>query len=276
MVIAADSAVTVSGVVVDESGGQHSGVLKVFERARKIFQLGELPVGLAALGISAIGKRTVASYLEEFELENLDAIAPGGKYPQESLHPLCSKIWKFLQERYRAEFQDALEREKAIPYDEIALDARPSLVVLVAGYGHKKPLGELWQINAPLSEVGEAVVQLRAPGDFGANWFGVIGPVTRFIKGFDARLPEGLHRRLKDKLGEKADEVWPDVEGLLNSLEYKIAYMAMPLEDGIEHVRYLAGLSINFARFALGPPVCGGDVQLATITARQGFTRLER
>lgn len=271
IIIGADSAVTVSGEVEDQSGKRHAGVLKVYERARKIFQLGELPVGVAAFGVSAMGQRTVASYLEEFELDKLQEVAPEGKVG-ENLEPLCKTMWEFLERKYRQEFKENLERRKGRPYDDIPADERPPLAVVVAGYGYRRPLGEVWLVKVPFPGDAEPVVPVRRPGDFGANWFGVSGPVTRFILGFDPSLPARLRKILQERVTDKYAEVWPEIERELRSLEFAIPYPAMPLEDGIEHVRYLTGLAISFARFAVGAPICGGEIRLATITARQGFS----
>ena len=59
VVLGVDSAVTLGDSVT---------VLKVYENAEKLFQLGKKPIGIATFGIAAIGARGIGSYIREFEL----------------------------------------------------------------------------------------------------------------------------------------------------------------------------------------------------------------
>jgi hypothetical protein len=272
IILGADSAVTVSGTVVDEStGARQSGVLKVFERGQKIFQLRkDLPLGLATFGIFGLGERTVGSHLEEFEVDRLANVLQNTGLRLD-IRELCKELWAFFRERYDKAFREPLEAEKKLPFDQIPAEEKPGLGIVVAGYPGGSPLGEVWVVRLPFGVEAGGVQEVRKRGKFGAAWFGVSGPVTRFVKGFDPALPDELVRVLRDKIGAQADGLRPELERVLSSLEYRIPYPGMPLEEGIEHVRYLTGLAISFARYAPGPPVCGGDVRMAVITRKDNF-----
>jgi hypothetical protein len=44
----------------------------------------------------------------------------------------------------------------------------------------------------------------------------------------------------------------------------------MPIQDAIDLAVYLVNVTIGHSRFAVGPAVCGGQIDVATITSR-GF-----
>jgi hypothetical protein len=48
----------------------------------------------------------------------------------------------------------------------------------------------------------------------------------------------------------------------------------MPLQEGIDHVRFLLDVVIGYYRFAVGAPVCGGATRIAVVSRRRGFRRL--
>ena len=48
------------------------GVVKTYENAEKLFQLGDRPIGVAAFGIGALGERNIGSYIREFEMRDPD------------------------------------------------------------------------------------------------------------------------------------------------------------------------------------------------------------
>jgi hypothetical protein len=56
---------------------------------------------------------------------------------------------------------------------------------------------------------------------------------------------------------------------------WPIIYEGMPLQDAIDLAVYLVNVTIGHSRFAVGPPVCGGQIDVATITSR-GFQWIRR
>ncbi len=64
-------------------------------------------------------------------------------------------------------------------------------------------------------------------------------------------------QNLMEKLrGEKlTSSEQASIKNILRKFEYPIPYAAMPMEEGIEHTRFLVELVINHHRFAMGAPV---------------------
>ena len=56
---------------------------------------------------------------------------------------------------------------------------------------------------------------------------------------------------------------------------WPIIYQGMPLQDAIDLAVYLIDGTIGHSRFAVGPPVCGGQIDVATMTHR-GFRWVKR
>ena len=52
------------------------GISKVFEDADKLFQLSNLPIGVASYGIAGLESRTISSFIREFERTGFPADNP--------------------------------------------------------------------------------------------------------------------------------------------------------------------------------------------------------
>jgi hypothetical protein len=48
--------------------------------------------------------------------------------------------------------------------------------------------------------------------------------------------------------------------------ELPLVFDGMPLQDAVDFANFAIQLTIGTFRFALGPPICGGDVDIAVIT----------
>ena len=62
---------------------------------------------------------------------------------------------------------------------------------------------------------------------------------------------------------------------LRDRLMWPIIYQGMPIQDAIDLAVYLVNVTIGHSRFALGPPVCGGQIDVAAVTSR-GFHWIKR
>ena len=59
---------------------------------------------------------------------------------------------------------------------------------------------------------------------------------------------------------------------LMAQFEYLVPFAAMPLEEGVRHVRFLVEMVINHHRFSIGAPVVGGQVKIGKVSYRgEGF-----
>jgi len=258
VILGVDSAVTV-GVP-----GSPGVAAKVYENADKLFQLGELPIGVAVYGIATLGTRTIGSFLREFECCNKALLEGSG-----SVSDVVEALRAFFMERYRQVLVPALEKEHGKPFADIPQDRRPPLGLVVGGFSQGQYLSEVWNITVPVHENSRSAQQVREPGNFGSQWFALFGPIQRYIKGIDEALLGGLARYFEQKLGRPLDGTeQADIQTLVAKFEYRIPFASMPLPEGIAHTRFLIELVINHHRFAVGAPVVGGKAKLGMVTYR--------
>ncbi len=259
VVVGADSALTINVAAKSADGQLISGVGKVYNDAEKLFQVSDLPVAAVIYGVAYLGQRSLESYFREFALKNDKAALR--KMP---LSELAEKLYGFLRGPYQSILGKELESKG------IEKAKWPSLELFLSGFSPNKALPETWGI-APSAETSkEAIRQLREPGNFGANWGGMTDAITRFVKGYDpALLNAALLTTLKEVGRETDEELKKKLEGViqpvLNLYETAVPFIAMPLQQGIDYVKFLLDLTISQAKFVLGAQSCGGSVRVAVV-----------
>lgn len=266
VILGADSAITISGKALTPSG-MTEGVLKVYNDAEKVYQISDLPIGIVTCGIAMIGSRTFKSYINEFEYEEKKE-----KLSKLNLEQICKFIYSFFMRKYEETFKKELETIHGKKYEEIPDNKKPMLGIAVAGFSPKAYLSEVWQVSIPKKEEKEAIIKLRDKGVFGTNWFGIYGSISRLIKGYDNQLLDQVIGYLVNKFkididtGSKAE-----IKKILDQYEHKIPYNAMPLQEGVDHVKFLLDVVINETKFVIGAQICGGKVRVAVIDRDNGF-----
>jgi len=236
--------------------------IKVGEGLRKLIQLEDYPIGIMTFGLGSIGARNLESLVAEFEngLIPLAARPAGDVYTVEAI---ATDLKDFLAAKYDAEFPipapaPAPDGGAAPP------DPRPQMGVIMGGYSRGQFFADAFVIGFP----GGTVTRTRdnTAADVGALWWGVTTPIMRLVLGFD---PD-LHQWFLDKEVDPA-EVGNILSELRGRMQWNILFDGMPLQDAIDFGVYLANVTIGHSRFVVGPPVCGGHVDVATITHR-GFS----
>ncbi len=53
---------------------------------------------------------------------------------------------------------------------------------------------------------------------------------------------------------------------MINKYQYPIPFEAMPIQQGVAHVKFLVEMVINHYRFAIGAPVVGGKARIGLVT----------
>jgi len=276
VIMGADSAVTVSGRIESPDGRSKEGVLKVYNEAEKIFQLYDLPlhklpVGVMTYGVGMLGERTLESYIGEFEYEY-------NKYNKDralsdlAINGIAEKLKEFFTEKYEAFFKVPLEQKFGQKYEEIPLKNKPLLGLVIGGYSPYEYLSEVWQIQIPHDD---KVREVRGKGNFGSNWFGMYQGIARLIKGFEPALLEQVVEYFVRKHNVPFNEtINEDIKKIVSIHEYRIPYQAMPLQEGVDHVKFLLDVVINQHKFVVGASVCGGNIRMAVISRQQGFQRI--
>jgi hypothetical protein len=269
-----------------DNSGPKSELIQSFHHARKLIQLGDYPIGILTFGLGTIGSRNLESLVAEFE-HTLPPFADGGKY---SVETMANNLAAFVGGKYDAVFPPPAPSAPAVatpaipnapvvapatpaapptpapakpPAPPVAAAIRPSMGIVVGGYSTDQFFPEEYIIAFP-----DAVVTRTRKGtqdDVGARWWGVVAPISRLILGVDPGLRDwfvskGLTEAVADSL----------VSDIRVDFSWTTIFNGMPLQDAIDYGVFLANLAIGHSRFIVGPPVCGGSVDVATITHR-GF-----
>lgn len=236
-----------------------ANVLKVYYNADKVMQLRDYPVGILTYGLSSFGPRSVASLIGEFE-HSLEPVGIDPMRPAVNVKvgELAARLHAFLQERFKGAFP------KPEGVDDAGMLATG---VVVAGYSSKEFFPEMIGFGLPGVPPSELRPDVK-PGapDFGASWFGLTDAIVRLHFGRDDGLPGILARCGVDQA--KIDEVMRIFSA---ELQYPVAFHAMPLKDAVDYATYLVSTVTNRFRFSLGAPLCGGPIDVATITWKRGF-----
>jgi hypothetical protein len=249
LVIAADSASTLSAA---DPRGKELGIAKVFNNATKLLQLRDYPVGVATVGAGTIGARTISSLVEEFANERPTLGQLGAK--KLSVEKEAKDLQRFLMDAYN----------KAYP-DKTAQRGGPAL--LVGGYSGVEFFPEEYVFNVPQGEFEPR----RTPNpngsqNFGADWIGITDALVRFHWGRDDRTPAIL----KD-CGIADDMIAKVMAAFQAQVQYPVPFDGMPLQDAVDYALFMAGLAVGRFRFVIGPEMCGGPIDVATITRQGGF-----
>jgi hypothetical protein len=246
IILGADSAVMLAGP------GQYPQ--NVYFNAEKIINLVKgLPLGAVTYGLGGFGGRSAARLAKDLRWRLSE---PG--------HP-----WQVNPVDYTVE--EVAERVKEFFYDELYLDAYPQggaetgFGFLVAGYGPRSLEGEVWGFD--VSEVGVCSGPYNAiPEADGLLYRGEGEALHRLLRGWSEETLQALEQSgLADALFvERLEAVAPLWNG------------QMPIQDGIDVVRYLIDVTAGFVRYSNRLNAVAPPVDLATITLHEGFRWVAR
>jgi hypothetical protein len=238
LVLGSDSAVSLRAA--------EGGILNVFEYGDKLSPIKDYPIGTLTWGIGSVGDRPIKSLISEFSdgLESFLRVTTSYATPKYTVQEIAQKLHTFMKEKY------AQAGEQSV------------LGMYIGGYSEGRFFPEEYEFGIPGSdEVTRIFPDRDGKPAFGFIWRGTPAPITRLIKGYDIRTPKIF----------KGDTPLTDEEKkALDRLNYIIPIGSMPLQDGIDLVKFLVNTAIGISRFGLGAPVCGGEIDIAVVT-RDGF-----
>jgi len=237
-----DSATQVSGR--DPEG--KIGVFKVYQNAKKLFQFGNLPLGLLTYGIGNIGKKSIRTVIREFE--------KGYDFSSNKAYQV-----KDVAEELLGFMQNAYDKE----YLQLDKENQPALGFFISGYSSNSSLGEEWEFVIPAQK---EVKLVRPKEQFGSSWRGIAVPFTRLYHGFDPRAINELQES-----GVSADII----KRLKENYGAKIIYDRMPIKDALNFVEFILKTTIGLSSFEIGAPVCSEPVQIAVID-EDGFEWIKK
>lgn len=142
------------------------------------------------------------------------------------------------------------------------------MVFLIGGYDVGDPYGRTFEVHVPSRP--DPVERNPAP-QFGVTWGGQAEYIERLISGFDHNLPNLIQSALS------LDDAARDK--LINELRQKtqlpIPFQFLPLQDCVDLAIYLIRATIDVQTFIVGVRGVGGDIDVATITRKDGFTPIQ-
>jgi hypothetical protein len=167
--------------------------------------------------------------------------------PKYTVKSVADALLKFLRSRYDAAYPPK--------------GTQPNLGLLVGGYSAGDFFADQYMYEFPRGSKWQIVRANKPDGSpsFGANWYGQKDALVPLIKGYDR---DGLNELVKRGADKNVIQKWVDD----NVSELPLVFEGMPLQDAIEFANYAVQVVIGRFRFAAGPPLCGGDVDIAVIT----------
>lgn len=213
------------------------------------------PAPATTFGLASIGQRTIASYVAEF----------GERYPEgmsfhDNMETLAQELHSFFRQQLAGN------------------DAR-GLGFQLVGYTADAHLPELYTVKPGQEEAQGGVI--KNPPE-GVTWEGVSVALERIHHGFDAamlkafleQIQEGAETIKNSRLNAQDVQVFRDkLFPVLQGHNVRPNFSAMPIQQGVDYVRFLINVMIAWCRFMDGAPVCGPPVQVAVVTKR-GYQEL--
>lgn len=237
LIFGSDSAVSLTTSTGD--------ILNIYEYGEKLYPLEEYPIGILSWGVGSIGNRSIKSLISEFGNE----LAPASEIDEYRVEKIAEDLFNFLRQRHLQE------------------RVRSSLGIIIGGYSTHAFFPEEYIFVIPGDEgIRTVFPDLNGKPVFGSIWKGVTKPITRVLYGFDPDVIRILKANQQLSKQEKTQ---------LEGLQYYITSGDMPLQDGIDLVKFLVGMVVGITRFSIGAPTCGGHIDIAVVT-REGFKWVTR
>jgi len=220
--------------------------VRSYRNARKLFQVGDLPMGVISWGLGNLGHRSVESLMREFG-ERL-------KPTQTSVDGVAKDLFKFMKKHYE-KYAEEFEEEE---------DEMLSLGFLLAGYSEGQVFSEVREFQLP----DDSKPSMPAPKELlGATWRGVEAPFWRLATGYGFLVRERL-----EAAGLKEEEA----AALLDDLMIDVVFDGMPVQDAVEYATFILNTTIGYTTFSMELSPCGGPLQVATILPDRTFNWLAK
>lgn len=220
-----------------------------FDNATKLLSFDEpyhAWVGAVTYGQAAIGLRTAHSFLPEFE-----ASLPATRLTVDDFAQQLSAF-------YLGQWQAGMP----------ANYQGPDMTFVVGGFDVNEPYGNVYIVEIPSNP--QPVAQGKI-GDFGITWGGQREFVDRLIQGFDSTAPDLVAQALGLTAPQRQQ-----FDQALAPLQMPIPLQAMPLQDCVDLAIFFIRTTIGAQNLTVGIRGCGGFIDVATITRREGLRFIQR
>jgi hypothetical protein len=242
LVFAAESRSTVDSTLPDGST-----VRVNFDATNKLLTFDKPHNFVAAVtyGQAAIGDRTVYSFMPEIEA----IIAKEGRMP---VKRFSKKLSDFFMEQWNK-----------IP--ELKGYSGSPIIFLVGGFNEGELYSHTYEVHIPSKPEPTELPQI------GVTWGGQRELVDRLIKGYDPTLPQRLAQAWS-----LTEEQVNAVPAIAQPLEMNFPLQFMALQDYVDVAILLLNTTIEAQRLTACERGCGGPIDVATITRRDGLRYVQR
>lgn len=247
LVLAAESRVTLTATLQSPPQQQ----LHVsFDNATKLlsFSSPHTYVGAVTYGQAAIGLRTAHSFLPEFESAALSA---AGRL---TVADFAQQLSDFFMQQWAAAMPPTYQG--------------PNMIFVVGGFNDGEPYGRVYLFEVPGAP---QPIERNPSPDFGIAWGGQREFVDRLIQGYDARLPD----LVANGLSLNATQTTALAQAL-QPLGMALPLQAMALQDCVDLAIFFIRTTIDAQKLTVGIRGCGGPIDIATITRREGLRFVQR
>lgn len=270
VVLGADSASSIAS--------EH-GIENVYFNAEKVFNLRKgLPIGAATYGLGGIGLRSITSLAKDLRERFTSSGDPAWRLEPASytMEDVARRLRHFFyDELYVPEVREVLvefEEQRRREAEDAGVEVPeplcfPALGFIVAGFSAGRPKPEVWEVfvgsDGACSEPVRAWDEDRA----GVLTFrGQPEAITRLVFGYT---PKTLQKLI--------DLGVPDREAVDFLVDFApLAHPAMPIQDALDLVDFLADTTCAFTRFLPGHPTVARPIDLAAITKHEHFKWVRR
>ena len=191
-----------------------------------------------------------------------------GSINNESISTLVKDFRKKSEDKKYDSVEIIVNDFKLFLKDKIT--SKTSLGFLIAGYSKGKSHPEMFLININEGNIKEPE-QLNANDPLSISWFGETIFLSRLLLGLDEQLIEIIEENGIDK--ETIENIINDCK---EKLQLPLGVPAMPIQDAIDLVKFLADISVKSSRFVPGAQVIGGSIDIAVISKHEGFKWIQR
>jgi 20S proteasome alpha/beta subunit len=252
---------TPEGIVLAAESRQTSGIGRIgSDFASKLFQLTpKIAVSTCGWGFLIPQSSNVLTSIGAV-VEDIRA----GIDQEISVKDAANKLSNHFQEIYKYDI-DSL---KWIPPPS----GGNAVIFHIAGYSSNSTIGEIYKCVIPPGDSN----LINAP----CIWDGQIDVISRLVLGFDPRIHS---LQFAQHLVSNPIPNQPNLATQLSGLQYNVNFLAMTMQDAVDFAVLMVKSTINMQRFSDGlvmapgaMPVCGGDIDVAVITHRDGFKWLKK
>ena len=300
------STTTAEGIILAAESRQSfrnkKGIVRIgSDTASKVFQISS-NIGIAVTGIAFLPengvRKSIGYFVEQFKEQYQKEIKLW------KVEEIANQLSVFLEKRY-----DYKSSQKSVGNqitDQIkqngftSLDFKPwkgqileftfldkegklgggtatidTITFIIAGFDKDKKQ-KVFIVNVPGNVQAKRDGNIKGK-EFGADWIGQIDIATRIVLGFDPRV-ESLPF-VRENLQKNSSETLQQLRGL----EYVIHWGTMTLQDGVDFSTLIIKTTEAMQKFsdgiAMNPgdaPGVGGEIDIALITAKDGFNWLKQ